>query len=570
MLIFINYLGFKSTSIVLHITKQSLLLLAIGMLLYSCGGESVLTNPPPSTLTLTHSLISVNPYTVLFSANANDSDQLTYTWDFGEGTEIEGAGVQEFVFDQDQEFVITVSVSDGVNDPISTFVRINTSLVDLTVNQEITFQTIQGFGGFGASKPWWGTEPFYDDSFVSMLIEDLGVTIIRDNVPIGFEPENDNEDPYDLDLTKFNTTYDVPETDSYLGQHIPYLSAMHEAGLEKLIATVWSPPIWMKHNNHRGNGTTDEYSAPAYTDDPDSNTNQLKVDNYEEFAEYCVAYVKVIKQETGIDLYAISLQNEPRFSQFFASCIHSFESYRDLVKVVGARFEAENLSTKIFMPEDVGSMFHIEGYIQAILDDPDARKYVDIVAIHNYENDGVTASNVGPTNWASTAALAAQNGSEVWMTETSGFEDDWDGAFSLGLSIYNALNFGNINAWVYWQLSGGNDQALILSGSPNSRYFVSKNYYRYIRPGAVRLEIFSESTDVLALAFMHDTEETKTVVILNNEDKVVGTRLNGAFKDTNFTAYLTSEVDDHVDMGAMSGSEGLLLPAKSIITLYSN
>lgn len=36
----------------------------------------------------------------------------------------------------------------------------------------------------------------------------------------------------------------------------------------------------------------------------------------DEFAKMCVAYIKIIKQQTGIDIYALSIQNEPGFASF--------------------------------------------------------------------------------------------------------------------------------------------------------------------------------------------------------------------------------------------------------------
>ena len=65
----------------------------------------------------------------------------------------------------------------------------------------------------------------------------------------------------------------------------------------------------------------------------------------------CVAYIKIIKQQTGIDIYALSIQNEPRFSQFYSSCVYDGDAMRDLLKVVGKRFKDDGIATKLFLPE---------------------------------------------------------------------------------------------------------------------------------------------------------------------------------------------------------------------------
>jgi len=322
-----------------------------------------------------------------------------------------------------------------------------------------------------------------------------------------------------LDLSKFNLNLDTPGADSHLSQHFEYLTAMHRAGLDKLIVSVWSPPIWMKHNNHRGNGSDlveRRTSAPPYTKQPNSHTNQLRVDLYEEFAEYCVAYIRVLKQHTGIDLYAISLQNEPRFSQFYASAVYSPEALRDLITVVGKRFAAENISTKIFMPEDVQNIDTVVTYINAVLNDPEAEQYTDILATHNYRGDGVLPAEEVPSHWRRTADLANTKGKEVWMTETSGFDtESFEGAMALALSMYNALHYGDISAWVYWQMSEG----FFTDGDlhqPNELYFVSKHFYRHIRPGALRTKIVSNDDRLLALYFQQKTEDSDVVILVNN------------------------------------------------------
>ena len=438
--------------------------------------------------------------------------------------------------------------------------------VQISVNTSQQFQTIEGFGGFGAKEVWWSQGPFYDAAFIDRMINNLGITILRDNIPISFEPVNDNNDPELLALDQFNISMDASGADSHLGQHFPYLKAMHDAGLEKLIASIWSPPIWMKHNDHRGNGTNDQNSAPEYTLSPDQNTNQLKLENYEEFAEYCVAYIKLLKQETGIDLYAISLQNEPRFSQFYASCVHSPESLRDLIKVVGARFEKEGIMTKIFAPEDVQSMWHIRQYLDAILQDSLANRYTDIFAIHNYRDNGIDPSDEGPQNWQETYNKALQENKSVWMSETSGFDgSSMRGGLELAKSMYNALHFGNATAWVYWQMSESSDQGFLSNGRPNDLYFISQQFYRYIRPGAIRVSVTDDEDDILSLAFTDPALNTETLILINTGANHYEVTMTGDFADQKFQGYLTSSTEKHIPAGEIE--KVIDLPPLSILTL---
>ena len=231
--------------------------------------------------------------------------------------------------------------------------------------------------------------PFTSAGYINRLL-DLGVSIIRDEVPTNFEYTNDNADPFVTDLSKYNLNTAIAGEHNPLGTRLQFFKDAKAAGINTFIASVWSPPYWMKTNNRIDNGTPNN-SAPPYNPNPTAANNQLRTDMYNEFAEMCVAYVKILKQETGIDLYAFSIQNEPRFSQSYQSCVYNGEAMRDLLKVVGKRFMDEGLTTKLFLPEDVGWLGGVESMIKPTLDDAGARQYADIVAVHGYDLDGITA-----------------------------------------------------------------------------------------------------------------------------------------------------------------------------------
>jgi O-glycosyl hydrolase len=553
-------------------TLSSLAIIFVAFtLLLACN--KIGDNQSPNILSLNYEVINFSPFLVEFTAQANDlEDPISYEWNFGDGTITSGGATISHTFELGAVYTVTLSVSDGVNDPVTQQVQVDADVearsVDVDIRLDDVCQTMQGFGGFGAQNAWWSNGPFYDAAFVDLLIHDLGITILRDEIPFGFEPQNENDDPNDLDLSAFNVTNDIPGSDSNMSQHIPYLRALHEAGLEKLISTIWSPPIWMKHNDHRGNGTNNTTSAPEYTTNPDENTNQLQEQYYEELAEYCVAYIQLIKQEVGVDLYAISLQNEPRFSQFYASCVHSPESLRDLIKVVGRRFEEEGLTTKIFAPEDVQSMWHIRQYLDAILNDTQANEYVDIFAIHNYRTDGITASDEAPKNWQETYQKAQQGDKQVWMTETSGFDTNTlDGGLNLAKSMFNAIHYGNASAWVYWQMSESGNGGFLEDGQPNMLYHISKHFYRHIRPGMQRLAVANSDNELLTLAFRNPDDGKKVMVLVNIKNKIIDAAADSFFGDSSFTIYTTDKDKRHEQQTDSFEGSTITIAGRTVMTL---
>jgi hypothetical protein len=185
-------------------------------------------------------------------------------------------------------------------------------------------------------------------------------------------------------------------------------------------------------------------------------------------------------------------------------------------------------------------------YLQNISGDPQAAAALAFFCIHGYASDGVSAANATPTvwnwwanGWATSPTLGIPPNVEgfttyakkSWMTETSGEGPAWlspatgfpnNGAWSLAVRLQQALTAGQESAWVYWQMTDGNPvgastltSQATLTNSP--KYVAAKHFFRYIRPGAVRAATtVSGSTNLFASAFLHDTNQTLTVVLVNS------------------------------------------------------
>jgi len=541
---------------------QSIILL----LLVSCSKKNATVSNHAPVVTLAAETISVSPFMVKFTAVGTDvdADALQYNWDFGEGTKKSGSNIETMSFPQGATYVVKVTASDGNASSVPATITINTAVTKLTVDLNQRYQTMKGFGGFGAKDVYWSGGPFTSASFVDDLINDLGVTILRDNIPTDFESVNDDADPNSTSLANFQL--------GSLASRLQYLKDMKAAGLNTFIVSIWSAPPWMKTNGRIDNGTSTN-AAPPYNPNPTSADNQLRTDMYEEFAERCVAYIRIIKQETGLDVFAMSLQNEPRFSQFYESTVFDGAALANLIKVVGKRFETEGLATKIFMPEDVGYFEGINGLIQPILADAEAMKYVDIIATHGYAFDGVTAGSADAQTWQTMFNWGASRDLPLWMTETSGFANDMQGAVDLSKAMYTAMKYGKVSAWLFWTFSGAQIDPYYLmntAGQKSKRYFSSKNFYRYVRPGAQRIDISDDAAHKLfALAFINDATHEQTIIIINDQESDRAIQVTGTGLQSAAIVYRTSENEDALDKGTANIGEGLIVPAKSVVTLFS-
>lgn len=405
----------------------------------------------------------------------------------------------------------------------------------VTVDHTTEYQEIVGFGAHGSQNVWWSGGPFASPTFVTTIVDDLGLTISRNEFYPDFEETNENSSASDLNMSAFNWS------GQFVNKQKAWIVALKNQAAAsgepiKFITSYWSPPAWMKTNNSTING------------------GALKSIAREEFAEYVEATYRAYQQECGVDLYAMSLQNELAFEEPYNSCVYTPEEFRDMIKVVGPRIHAYAPDMKIFGAEDMLSRWTVDPYAGMCQADPVAREHLNVFAVHGY-SDGVhpipssSAASAWKTAWNNVRAT----GKQLWMTETSGYSNNWSGATGVADAIFAALKYGKISAWVWWQLAGDHTAGEILMplGQRGKLFYVSKQYYRYIRPGATMVQVDSDDANVFVLAFNHKTDHTLTLVILNWNSGSAQITLSGDGLPSSFTQYTTSSGLDCANQGAV-------------------
>jgi glucosylceramidase len=130
----------------------------------------------------------------------------------------------------------------------------------------------------------------------------------------------------------------------------------------KIMGSPWSPPTWMKDNNSFKGGSL----KPAY---------------YQSYAKYFVKYLNAMKAE-GIVIDAITIQNEPLHPGNVPSMYMEAVDQAVFIKTaLGPLFKSSGIKTKIMVYDHNADK---PEYPLAILNDPDAKQYVDGSAFHLY------------------------------------------------------------------------------------------------------------------------------------------------------------------------------------------
>jgi O-glycosyl hydrolase len=221
-------------------------------------------------------------------------------------------------------------------------------------------------------------------------------------------------------------------------------------------------------------------------------------------------------------------------------------------------------------------------YHNKLKQNPGAMEQMDILAVHGYQ-DGVNPSSGSElgTMWSKHLTEFVQpHGKKAWMTETSGYGDDWEndgdtpGALGLAIDIQSAILHGDVSAWVYWQgsaLAGIDEYNLMSDVTVGKKYYASKNFYRFVRPGAVRVSAAASDETVSVSAFEHEGNGTQTLVLINTADEARGIELavQGGAPEDEYEMFVTSATQNCASAGTVQGDGTIVLPARSVVTLHA-
>jgi glucuronoarabinoxylan endo-1,4-beta-xylanase len=320
-------------------------------------------------------------------------------------------------------------------------------------------------------------------------------------------------------------------------------------GATKFMATVWSPPVWMKDNDNKIKGS-------------------VKPEMYQAYADFLSEYARGYKKATGQDLYAISMSNEPTIQPLYDGCKWTAKQIHDFIlNNVKPTFAKDNVQAKFMAAED---MNFTEQLLKETLLDPAAASRLDIAAVHGYSNGFTPLKD------------AVVQGKPVWMTEILGYYQE-DTGIRDGLvwakRIARHMGEVDVSAWNYWWAAGqGNGYLLSLDSdnvlSTTKRYWAVGAYSKVVRPGWYRISAtLQPNKDVFLTAFKDEPSKQAAFVLVNTNvnDQVVSIHLNG-FKAPSFKEWRTS---DKEDMAALpdAAPEGNILkvtiPAQSYETFLA-
>ncbi len=384
----------------------------------------------------------------------------------------------------------------------------DTSGFVITVDATQTFQEMEGFGYTLTGGSAIHIHQMSDAARAALLKElfttegnSIGISYLR--VSIGASDLSDHVFSYnDLPAGQTDPSMEKFSLDPERKDLIPVLKEIlaMNPGI-KIMGSPWSPPTWMKTNQ-------------------DSKGGSLKPEYHEAYALYFVKYIQGM-QEEGIPINAITIQNEPLHPGNEPSLLMLPEQQATFVKNhLGPAFEQAGITTKIILYDH---NLDRPDYPISIMDDPEAKKYVDGSAFHLYAGEIETLEDVHQAHPDKNIYFTEQ-----WVGANGNFADE------LSWHVKN-LTIGAPGHWsrtvLEWNLAadpnlephtdrGGCTQclgALTIDGDKVSRnvaYYTIAHASKFVRPGSVR--IGSTAPEGLPNVAFSTPEGQKVLIVLND------------------------------------------------------
>lgn len=327
---------------------------------------------------------------------------------------------------------------------------------------------------------------------------------------------------YDDSLESFDISRDEPiiklisDASSYAKQNI------------KILASPWTPPFWMKDNHSPIRG------------------GHLKKEYYQTWANYFVKFINSY-EEKGVEIFSVTVQNEPAAVQRWDSCIYSGEQERDFVKVLGKTLHESGYQDKKIYIWDHNRDVMVER-AKTVYQDPEASKYVYGTAFHWYDQEQFDQVKIHHELFPDKHLMFTEG-----CQENGPHFHDYNVGERYGRNMINDLR-NYTEGYIDWNLflddTGGPNHVNNLCSSPillkifheeiikNPSYYYIGHISKFVRPQAVQVDS-SGTKELLYISFIN--EDQKEVIIIQNEkEEDINVHIKGLKEEIQATIYAHS------------------------------
>lgn len=362
----------------------------------------------------------------------------------------------------------------------------------VTVDSAATAQTWEGFGG-AFNELGWTYLSLLDaadrDAALQLLYGADGARFTFGRIPIG--ASDYATDRYTLDETPGDSALADFSIERDTQRLIPFVKAAQAVkGNIRFWASPWTPPTWMKDGPFQAGNAVSPFDG-----------GQMKSDDatMAAFAQYLIAFVRAYALE-GIDIEALSAQNEPNYTGNYPTCGWTPPTYTTFLgQHLGPAVAAAGLGTKIVLGTFNGGGSD-PAIVASVMGDADARGYIRALgyqwgmqgSVAGARSYGLpvwqTEHKCGNYPWATPFDASAAPNDQAYAVETWGLIRDWIRA---GVTAYSAWNMVLDTAGVGIDTTRVWPQNALLTVDTATRqlqvtpaYYVFRHLSRFVVPGA--------------------------------------------------------------------------------------
>jgi glucosylceramidase len=276
----------------------------------------------------------------------------------------------------------------------------------------------------------------------------------------------------------------------------------------KILASPWSPPAWMKTTGKMNQG------------------GKLKPEFRQAWADYFVRYIQEYRQQ-GVNIWAVTVQNEPAATQSWDSCIYSAGEERDFVRdFLGPTLHKSGLAAVKITIWDHNRDLMVSR-ANAAYADPAANQYIWGTAYHWYVEDCFQNVQLLHDAWPDKQLLFTEG-----CQEGGPHIGEWEPGERYAHSMINDLNRWAVG-WIDWNIlldeTGGPNHvgnlcsAPVLADIKHDKLLYQSSYYyighiaKFFRPGARRI-LCSTSRDRLEATACRNPDGSVAVVVINRSE----------------------------------------------------
>ncbi|KAE9551949.1 hypothetical protein FO519_004850 [Halicephalobus sp. NKZ332] len=406
----------------------------------------------------------------------------------------------------------------------TSFPQSKNKVISITLDDSNTYQTIIGFGGAFTDATGYNFVKLSNatqDQLIEAYWGPKGISYTVGRVPVASCDFSTREYSYcDTDGDFNMTSWALAQED--FDYKIPLIKQAQQrsGGNLKLFSTPWSAPGWMKTNGDmKGHGQLKGDAGGDY---------------YQAFALYYYKFFEAYHQQ-GIDFWGLTVLNEPFSDGTWQIMYMSGDMEKAFVKQnLGPIIRGSNITKDLKLMIHDDQRTTVKDYVDNILGDADAAKYVDGIGIHWYQDTVSSPSILSDVH-------NSHSDKFILATEACTYADgkmdgDWSRALQYSYDIITDLQ-NWATGWTDWNLvlneqGGPNwvgnyvDAPIIISNTSDEFYkqpiyYAMGHFSKFLQPGAQRVDTTIDNPDpnnyLEVVGFV--TPQNQRVVILDNRQK---------------------------------------------------